>query len=450
MTLRQDFPAATASKLLSEKDLGEETWWRRLQETGTPLVEYVDEGRVSVHFFWRDPQGDEQNSVIKRVYVHVNGVTNHHSPTPTSLKRISNSNVWHWSTVIDDRWRGSYSLIPITAEHLPPVFSSDAETARLQQRAWWISLMPLAVADPLNHQQPFLNSRRHPLSAARMPKAPWIAAWQGWDRGEATPPDALLQLTWQSEILNNQRRVWLWTSGHTSRPDQRPLAILLDGQNWVEGQPIFSALAAETEAGHLPAACWLFIDAINGQHREAELPCNPQFWQAIEQELMPLIRQHQAFSEDGDRTLVAGQSYGGLAALYAGLHRPARFGRILSQSGSFWWPNLQFIHAFDRREQHPPGLLFQQLQAGNLPAGQLHIFQEVGNRERNIEFVNQQIAPELRAAGHHLQFRVYSGGHDARCWRDGLIEGCRWLLADFLPPSVVSDALLTSTGIDHD
>ncbi|MEX0632289.1 alpha/beta hydrolase-fold protein [Serratia ureilytica] len=46
------------------------------------------------------------------------------------------------------------------------------------------------------------------------------------------------------------------------------------------------------------------------------------------------------------RTVVAGR-YGGLAALYAGLHWPARFGHVLSQSGSFWWPTVQFVTQFE-------------------------------------------------------------------------------------------------------
>lgn len=159
----------------------------------------------------------------------------------------------------------------------------------------------------------------------------------------------------------------------------------------------------------------------------------------MQQELLPLAQQHAAFSSDADRTLVAGQSYGGLAALYAGLHWPQRFGRILTQSGSFWWPNLQYLRDYANREHHAPGLLLQRLQQGTLPTGTLKIFQEVGDREADMVYVNQQIAPVLEAAGHELHFRRYAGGHDALCWRGGLIDGCRWLLADFLSPTSPSE-----------
>ncbi len=436
-------PTGTVTQWFHQHDLGSHRWWEQLHKAGTPVIEHAADGETRMHFFWRDPEGRSELSSTKKVYVDINGVTDHHSQAPESLVRVGNSDVWHWSTLIESDWRGSYSLIPVTDEHLPPLFCGSDETCRVLQRKWWISLMPLAIPDMLNPSPPFLSSRRFALSNAHMPDAPDQSAWQQLDAGLAeTWPDGLQTLQWHSDLLNVTRNVWLYTTGNTAQPEQRPLAIMLDGQNWVYGQPIFSALDQVTDAGELPPACWLFIDVIDSQHREVELPCNETFWQAVQQELLPLARQHAAFSNEASRTLVAGQSYGGLAALYAGLHWPQRFGRILTQSGSFWWPHLQYIRDYANREQHAPGLLLQRLQDNALPAGKLKIFQEVGDREQDMLFVNQQIRPALEAAGHELFFRCYAGGHDALCWRGGLIDGCRWLLADLL-----SDP--TSKGNNH-
>ncbi|MDI9219740.1 enterochelin esterase [Pantoea sp. EA-12] len=438
------FPTGTVATWLEQPHLGHESWWDRVRTAGTPVIERDGTGTTTMHFFWRDPQGHSALSSTRRVYIDINGVTDHHSQMPESLARIGDSNVWHWSTAIESDWRGSYSLIPAGDGHLPPLFCGDDETCRVLQRKWWISLMPLAIPDILNASPPFLSSRRFALSNAQMPDAPDQSAWQLLDAGLAdTWPDSLQTLQWHSALLNVTRNVWLYTTGHTDEAEQRPLVILLDGQNWVYGQPIFSALDQVTAAGELPPACWLFIDVIDSQHREVELPCNETFWQAMQQELLPLARQHATFSNEGNRTVVAGQSYGGLAALYAGLHWPQRFGRVLTQSGSFWWPHLQYIRDYANREQHAPGLLLQRLQNNQLPGGKLTIFQEVGDREADMLYVNQQIRPALEAAGHTLSFRRYAGGHDALCWRGGLIDGCRWLLADFLS----SDA--TSEGEHH-
>ncbi|WP_231617143.1 enterochelin esterase [Erwinia sorbitola] len=432
--LRQ--PAGTASQRLAADNVGEEAWWQQMAQDGTPLVEACNAGIVKMSFFWRDPAGDENHSALRQVYVDINCVTDHHSPQPQSLQRLPGTDVWHWSTEIDEHWRGSYSLIPVTADRLPPAFSSDDDTRRKQQREWWISLFPLAIADPLNRSNAHLNSRGHALSAAHMPAAPDQSAWHALDSGQAIQPDShqLQQFTWNSTLLGNQRRIWLYTTGSSSTPQERPLVILLDGQNWVSGQPLFSALCAETDSGHLPAACWLFIDVINGEWREKELPCNARFWQAVQEELLPLARSRAEFSELGDRTVVAGQSYGGLAAMYAGLHWPERFGRILSQSGSFWWPNFRLVTHFSESGEHEMGWLTGQVINGELPAGRLKIFQEAGDREGDMAWVNQQIRQALLPVGHDINFRIFSGGHDALCWRGGLLDGLRWLLADFNSP----------------
>ncbi len=104
--------------------------------------------------------------------------------------------------------------------------------------------------------------------------------------------------------------------------------------------PVWSPpLAALTREGRLPPAVYLLIDAIDNQRRGVELPCHRDFWLAVQEELLPLVHGYAPFSDRPDRTVVAGQSFGGLAAMFAALNWPQRFGCVLSQSGSYWWPH---------------------------------------------------------------------------------------------------------------
>lgn len=132
--------------------------------------------------------------------------------------------------------------------------------------------------------------------------------------------------------------MWIYTTGSGA---DRPLAVLLDGQFWAESMPVFAPLAGLTREGRLPPAVYVLIDVIDNQHRGVELPCNRDFWLAVQEELLPLVQAVAPFSDRADRTVVAGQSFGGLAAMYAALHWPQRFGCVLSQSGSYWYAARQ-------------------------------------------------------------------------------------------------------------
>lgn len=424
-------PSGFAAALLREPEVGTEAWWRQIADFGTPLVESAGAELVRATFLWRDPAGSEAHSPTQRVYADINGVTDHHSCSPQSLQRLAGTDVWHGSFEVEKAWRGSYCLLPITEAELPPSFSADEQVRRQQQRTWWCSLGVHAIADPLNTHASHHTWGGQPTSSAHMPDAPSQAAWRHVDRGQASEPDArrLHTFTWQSDTLGNGRRIWLYTTADSAAPEQRPLAIVLDGQRWADQFPLFSALDEETQEGALPPAVWLLIDAIDPETRGDELPCNAEFWAAVQEELLPLAAGHTPFSHDRERTLVAGQSYGGLAALYAGLFMPQRFGRVLTQSGSFWWPDLSFITDAEPCA-HQGGWLGEQARQQGRTDWPLTIFQEAGHREADIEFVNQQMHQVLTEAGHRVQFRVYAGGHDALCWRGGLIDGCRWLMAE--------------------
>ncbi|QTF10138.1 enterochelin esterase [Brenneria izadpanahii] len=424
-------PSGTAVTFLSSSSAGDDRWWRQVARIGTPLMEDLSEKQVGVTFFWRDPAGDEHRSAIQRVYVDINGITDHHSLTPQSLQRLPGADVWFWSLNIESEWRGSYSLIPITREQLPPEFHGDEKQRNQQQREWWCSLFPYAIADPLNPLASYNTHWGASLSIAHMPAAPAQQAWQRWDSGKAPEPNPwqLQAFHWTSAQLGNRRRIWLYTTAISERASRRPLVIVLDGQKWTQELPLFSALDAETANGALPPAVWLFIDVIDMRHRERELTCNADFWLAVQAELLPLAARYAAFSDDPNLTVVAGQSYGGLSALYAGLFWPQRFGRILTQSGSFWWPDLKNLtHSPSGRTQNI-GWLTEHVQQSSGNPAPLTIFQEAGSRESDIAAVNRQMYQALIAAGHRVSYRVYDGGHDSLCWRGGLIDGCRWLLS---------------------
>ncbi|HEY4435969.1 MAG TPA: enterochelin esterase [Lelliottia sp.] len=385
---------------------GSEAWWQ--SKTGPEWVREGEQYRVT--FWWRDPAGTERTSPVQRVWIYITGVTDHHqNARPQSLTRLSGTDVWQWQGEFSPEWRGSYCFIPSDnpQDFDEIVFTADAPD-RMALREGWRKLLPKAMADPLNRQS-WRGGRGHPVSALEMPNAPVQPGWNHPDTPHAAPHC----IEWHSPRLGNSRRVWIFTTGDEN-PGERPLAILLDGQFWAESMPVWPALTALTNEGQLPSAVYVLIDVIDTAHRSRELPCNPDFWQAVQEELLPQIHAVTPFSSQPDRTVVAGQSFGGLASLYAGLNWPQRFGCVLSQSGSYWWPH---------RGAQQDGLLIEQLKAGEKSAEHLRIVLEAGQREPLIFRANQAIYAQLQHTQQSIFWRQVDGGHDALCWRGGLTQG---------------------------
>lgn len=425
--MRPISPALPRHPLLQRADLGSPDWWQAVQQTGTPLIQAMDEASDQVFFLWRDPQGGPQDSACQQVYIDVYSHTPHPLKQLSSLQRIGQSDVWCWQTVLPKDWCGSYFLLPAEQQHLPP-----SGATRAQMRQWWTELMAArAQSDSLNPLPTHSNGSGVSLSRLQLSQALQHAVWQQLEadfendsRNSKALRGQLQTLRWNSSRLHTDRTVWLYrTQGKNADTvdSNLPLVLLLDGQYWAQHMPLFPALDELSARGDLPAALYLFIDAVNHTQRASDLPCNADFWLAVQQELLPQACALQAFSADPRRSLVAGQSYGGLAAMYAAWHWPQRFGLVLSQSGSFWWP--------DANETGDQGWLTRQVRSGSVTPGSLHVWMEVGCYETDMTGVNQAMCAALKSAGHPISYREFRGGHDWICWRNGLLSGLCDLLS---------------------
>ena len=403
--------------------IGSEDWWRQIAALGTPLQEPQDDGQVRLDFFHRG------SAETARVLIDVNGVTDHHSAHPAELEHLEGTDVWWWSAVVRPDYRGAYCFIPLmdAAQGDPP--QRDDTDRSATHRRWWVSMLRQSVADEFNAYRPLRGSWDTPASAIHLADAPPQPAWSSVDRltAEAVyaePAEGTDSRTWTSAILGNTRQVWTHQVG--SAHDDQPLVILLDGQHWVERLSLPRALDTAHDLG-LPSCFVVMIDSLDAETRARELPCHEPFWRAVADELLPMVRRGASFTTDPERTIVAGQSYGGLAALFAGLTRPDHFGVVLSQSGSYWWPNFSRAGA-DGPPDPSQGRLTLQVRAGLGNATRLRIHLEVGRLEGDMNLFNDEMHMALQDAGHDVTYTVFEGGHEWLCWRGGLIDGLTALL----------------------
>ena len=384
--------------MLRAHNVGSEAWWQGIAKTGSPLQMPIDEEATFVSFIYRGEAGCNTN--INSVYIDLYSKTPHPTKQLTYFTQIHQTDVWYWETTLPSDWLGSYFIMPATQQQSPPT-----ATDKQSMRQWWIQLMATnAQADPLNLQPSYSTASGIALStlclndhALHFPPV-------------STPPLAKVDSKqWQSKILNNARTIWLYQTG-VATTQALPLILLFDGQYFAEQLPIYCALDELTANKQLPAAVYLFIDSMD--QRAQELACEPSFYRAIEQELLPWLSEQYTFSNIPSENILVGQSLGGLCSLYGGLFASSRFASVIAQSGAFWWPEVDNLPA--------EGALFERLETHQIAP--INIVLTAGCYEQEMLQATQIMAQTLKDKGHNIHYHSFSGGHDWLCWRQDLLD----------------------------
>jgi len=420
----------TVCPLLEIENVGNREWWEALKRLGMPLIT-PGEKEALVDFFWRDPEGSELISSTSQVLLEVNSITDHHSWEPVSLTRIVGTDVWHHRLLIEMKWSGSYSFIPLKEHQRPELAKMQLGHCSISQRQWYMSVMHQAEVDFCNPLPFVVASRGLNGSALHMPEADQEKAWQRWDQGSlpSVSYNFVTSFEWASQTLNNKRRVWYFETGDRMTKGTKPLVLLLDGQHWTTPSGTPSVLKYLTEQDVISPAIYLLVDSINIEVRWQELSCYAPFWKAMFNELLPLVVNQYQLPIIGNNILVAGQSLGGLSSMYAGLYWPQYVNRVVSLSGSFWWPDVDRLEAprTDMLPDTPRGSLAEALQLGQLTSDHLRVFQSVGSYEGDMNRYNDSMAESLEKAGGSVNYQRFCGGHDWLAWRTSLIKGLKAL-----------------------
>lgn len=298
------------------------SWW---QSKHGPEWQHLNDEMFEVTFWWRDPQGSEEYSTIKRVWVYVTGVTDHHQNSqPQSMQRIAGTNVWQWKTQLSMPTGAAATAL------FPPNAMTFFCTIPRSPQVKLAKTVPQAIADPLNLQS-WKAGRGARCFCTRNAQAP---LQPGWDCPQA-PEIPAKEIIWKSEQVEKVTAcAWIFTGDATA--EERPLAVLLDSRYGRKVCPYGGADFADPSSA--TSLRRVLIDAIDTTHRAHELPCNADFWLAVQQELLPLVKaiaaQRSCRSHRGCRA----EFWWAFRAVCR-LHWPERFGCVLSQSGSYWWPH---------------------------------------------------------------------------------------------------------------
>ncbi|MFF3504788.1 enterochelin esterase [Streptomyces sp. NPDC003247] len=377
---------------------GVEEFWERVRRTGTPLVAPDPQGAAdhrAVTFLWRG------TPATRAVQVLPNKLGDPRDPAGNLMERVPGTDVWHWTLRLRHDWRGTYDLY-VDEGGGPEAGTPDH----------WRWLRTRRRTDPYNPRSLPHRWDGTPVPYAELPAAPRAVDWEprpGVARGTVTEHRV------PSGRLGGTRRVWLYRPpGEHGPAAGLPVLVLLDGEHWEPRLGVSRLLDTLIADGRVPPLAAVLPEAVDEPTRWRELACRPEYVAHLTDELLPWAARHLPLTDDPARTVIAGQSLGGLTAAYAAVAAPHRFGNVLAQSGSFWWPAGPDAEWFTRvlaERPRPPvrfRLSFGEQEWVALPAA-------------------RRLRDTLAALGcHDSSFREFNGGHDYLCWRtelaDGLVE----------------------------
>ncbi|MEV4185939.1 alpha/beta hydrolase-fold protein [Streptosporangium canum] len=265
---------------------------------------------------------------------------------------------------------------------------------------------------------------------------PFNPVGAGSDRSIAATPDAPAQPHWPAigtdDVLPLPRTRFRWSSGRLGgRRTVRvhpaggggPMVLLLDGDDWLYLHPAMTAFDSAVAHGEMPAVTLVFLPA---QARDAEFGCRPELWEAIRDELLPLVAE-SGVPADRDRLVVAGQSLGGLSALYAALEFPDLVSGVACQSGSFWW-TPDAVDLADPMGGPVGGAIAARLRERPDLSG-LRVAFDVGEHETRMLPHCGLVETLAEQAGATVRVSRSASGHDRAGWRHALLRDVAWALA---------------------
>ena len=411
---RYPSPAIEALRTqIAAGDLNTDAFWQRITQGGTPLVEPIEgeTKRTRVTFLWR---GTPETRNVMVVGSFTTGL-----PTDYAMTRLAGSDVWYLTVRVPSGSRFAYALSPNDPQTVDP----SRDPSRAAQRGATVQ------GDPLNPRrwgcsQP--NATRHDCqSMVELPGAPpqpWIV------RNDKVPAGKVDKHKIASDLLKNERNLSVYTPPDY-RANARPYALLVlfDESAYLNNVPTPVILDNLIAAGRVPPMVAVLIANPSQDTRNKELPPNPAFADFLATELLPWVHARYTVTSDPKLTTVAGSSYGGIAATYAGLRHPDVFGNVLCQSGSFWWAPERsgFVDADATTET---GWLAKEFIKS--PTKPLRFWMEAGVFEvdaRGTGGVNLETSRHMRdvllAKGYEAHYSQFAGGHEYLNFRGTFADG---------------------------
>jgi enterochelin esterase family protein len=373
-----------------------EGFWQEVTRTGAPLVEPIagDDRNVLLTFLWRAKE-ETRNVVV------FGGVAGQEF-SKNQMTRLLDTELWYRTYKVRTDARFSYHLSPNDSLVSFAKIDLRDQKAVLQRTSTF-------KTDPLNPKTYPALPAASLVELPGAPPQPWIK------RSPEVPSGKIEEKRLKSAILGNERRVWVYTPpGYNVTGVPYGLMVIFDGFAYTLLVPTPVILDNLLAKELIPPMVAVVLDNPTPTSRNVEMACNPRFADFLASEVVPWVRANYHVTKDAGKTIVAGSSFGGLAATFAAFRHPEVFGNVISQSGSFWWkPEGDAEHEWLTR---------QFVTSPRLP---VRFYLEIGLMESGptpdngpeMVVVNRHMRDVLLAKGYFVHYSEFNGGHEYLNWR---------------------------------
>ncbi len=153
------------------------------------------------------------------------------------------------------------------------------------------------------------------------------------------------------------------------------------------------------------------------------LPINFEFKSEFIKAIVPLVRENYNVSLNPKENIIGGMSYGGLAATFIAFYHPDVFGKVLSQSGSFW-RDIELSDSYGN-EVRNDWMINQIIKEERKP---IDIFLDWGLQENMVLGSNRKIVRILNQKKYKFDYIEFNGWHDWSNSRKTFPIGLMYLL----------------------
>lgn len=361
-------------------------FWEKIKEYGTPLIESTKDSQYIATFLYKG---------AKKSVLLIGGPDSDF----VNLKQIEKSDIWYKSYKVKKGVRLSYKL------------SADTPTIKGTKREKRVAIYNHSKKDPFN-KLPYMNNSSFSIISDN---------FIDWTKDTGTKQGKVKDYKIKSKILNNTREISIYTPYNYDPNKEHDLLFVFDSKAYQSKVPTPIILDNLINEKKIKPTIAVFISNISRKSRSEELPPNKNFADFLAKELLPFVKTKVKINHKKENTILTGSSYGGLASAYVAFIYPEIFGKVLSQSGSFWWnfreegKSQWLTKQFEKAENKE--IVFY-LNAGVYETGQFKI---------DILESNRYLYKVLKKKNYEVKYEEFQTSHDYFAWRAFLAYGLIYL-----------------------